>query len=347
MHRTQAKKERSNSVSWSQSQRRRLFALVVLFVCLLLFSLCIGRYGVPLKQLLTLFFDPNNPSIPDPVRTVIWQIRLPRILAAAWIGAALAVSGSVYQGLFKNPLVSPDVLGSSHGAGFGAALGILWGLHYAGISLLAFCGGICTVSLTVFFAKRYRRDPLLGLVLSGIMTGSLVGAGLSFVKLVADPMDQLPSITYWLMGSLASIQLGDLKILLPLLTLSFIPLYLLRYRLNLSTLGEEEARSLGVNLPLLRGIIIFCATLLTAGSVAFTGLIGWIGLVVPHLARQWVGPSYPQLLPASALLGASFLLAVDSLSRNLLTVEIPLGILTALVGAPFFLYLIYQGRRSI
>lgn len=318
------------------------------WLLLLLFSLAIGRYVISPEAVVSTLLHPFADGVQgDPqIATVIWRIRLPRVLAAALLGAALAVSGAVFQGMFRNPLVSPDVLGASQGCALGAALGILLGLSYWQVTGLAFILGLLTVALTYLIGRQYVRAPLLGLVLAGIMMGSLLGAGLSLVKLLADPTDQLPSITYWLLGSLASIRATDLAVLAPLIGLSIAVLVLLRYRINYATLPEQQAATMGVQVGRLRVILIMMATLLTAASVSFAGLIGWIGLVVPHLSRQWVGPDFRRLLPATALLGSCFLLAVDDLARTLTTSEIPLGVLTALVGAPFFLSLICKGGQT-
>lgn len=339
------------ALSASRALRRRRLAvqfslLISTLIVLLLLSICVGRYPISLNQIWTILFSHHSSDVPTEVYTVFYQIRLPRIGAAILIGAALAASGSVYQGLFKNPLVSPDVLGASQGAGFGAALGILLGLGYWNVTALSAAGGLLAVLIATQIGKRFRQDPILGLVLAGIMAGSLFSAGISYVKLVADPTDQLPSITYWLMGSLASIRPQELQILFPLVLIGLLPLFLLRHRLNLITLGEEEAKALGLHPARLRAGVIAASTLLTAGSVAFTGMIGWIGLVIPHLVRRWTGPSYSVLLPGSCLAGAAFLLLADNLSRNLTTTEIPLGILTTLVGAPFFLYLLAKGGKN-
>ncbi|MDD4798866.1 MAG: iron ABC transporter permease, partial [Clostridia bacterium] len=269
-----------------------------------------------------------------------------RIIAAALIGCALSTAGGIYQGMFKNPMVSPDILGSSAGAGFGAALGILCSFGYYGISFSAFVFGLIAVVLAVLAASKFRSNVALGLVLAGIMTGSLFQACTSFIKLVADPTDELPAITYWLMGSLASIRLPDLKMLLPVMLVGLIPLFFLRWRLNVITLSEEEARSLGVNTKRIRVLVILCATLVTAASVAVSGMIGWVGLVIPHFARKMVGCDYKVLLPATMLIGGSFLMVVDNVARTLTTSEVPIGILTAFIGAPFFLYLILQGGKK-
>ena len=259
------------------------------------------------------------------------------------MGAALAVSGTAYQGMFRNPMVSPDILGASTGAGFGAALAILLGGGYFGISLSAFCFGLLAVAAAWLVSRLSRSDPTVALILAGMMISSLFSAGTSFIKLVADTQQQLPAITYWLMGSLSSIKDKDVVFLAIPVALGMIPLFFLRWRMNLLTLGEEEAQSMGVNTRRLRGAVIVCATLLTSASVAVSGMIGWVGLVIPHFCRMLFGYDYRRLIPAGALFGAAFLLAVDDIARLVTTGELPLGILTAFVGAPLFVYLIVTG----
>ena len=325
-----------------------MLVLALVFLGCFFVSFSIGRYGVPLPELIKIYaskiFEIGK-TWTDNMERVAINIRLPRILAASLIGAAISAAGCVYQGMFKNPMVSPDVLGSSAGAGFGAALGIMLGLGYAGTSLLSFALGLLAVLCAMALASRFRESPVLGMVLAGIMIGSLFQAMTSYLKLVADPTDQLPAITYWLMGSLANIRMSDLYVLAPVMLVGFVPLFLLRWRLNVATLGDEEARALGVNIKLLRAVVVFCATLLTSSSVAVSGLIGWVGLVIPHFARQLVGCDYRTLLPATMLMGASFLIVVDNIARAIITSELPIGILTAFVGAPFFLYLFFLGKR--
>ena len=257
--------------------------------------------------------------------------------------AALAVSGAAYQGMFRNPMVSPDILGASTGAGFGAAVAILLGAGYFGISAAAFCCGLLAVAAAWLVSRLSRTNQTVTLILAGMMISSLFSAGTSFVKLVADTQQQLPAITYWLMGSLSSIKDKDVVFLAIPVALGMIPLFFLRWRMNLLTVGEEEAQSMGVNTRQLRGAVIVCATLLTSASVAVSGMIGWVGLVIPHFCRMLFGYDYRRLIPAGALFGAAFLLAVDDIARLVTTGELPLGILTAFVGAPLFLYLIATG----
>ncbi len=320
-----------------------LFTLILIFIL----SFALGRYPVPPGQLLEVLASriiPLEPTWNATVETVIFQVRLPRILAAILVGAALSTAGAAYQGMFKNPLVSPDILGASAGAGFGAALGIYFSFSMLGIQLMAFIGGLLAVGLTYGISLRIRHDPMLALVLSGVMIGSLFTAAISCIKYIADPYDKLPAITFWLMGSLASITSRDVYMVLLPIVLGGLLLYLLRWRLNVLAMGEEEAQVLGINTKVMKTIVIICCTLMTAASVSISGLIGWVGLVIPHLARMIVGPNYQALLPATILLGGAYLLLVDDLARLLASMEIPLGILTALIGVPFFLYLLLNSK---
>lgn len=278
---------------------------------------------------------------------VVWNIRLPRVLAAMLVGAALATAGASYQVLFRNPLVSPDILGVSSGAALGAVCGIFLSLPVIAIQGFAFLGGMGAVVLVIFVAQAVRGvDQTLVLVLTGVVMGALAGAATSLLKVMADPYDQLPAITFWLLGSLASTTQLDLGPVLPAVLVGLVPLILLRWRINLLSLGDDEARALGVDAPRLRLLVIAAATLITASVVAIAGVVGWVGLVIPHIARMLVGPSFATLLPVAAILGAGYLLLVDTLCRTLATIEIPLGILTAVLGAPFFLYLLARGRRG-
>ena len=325
---------------------RRFAVLGAVFLAVLLGSLLLGRYALSPGQLLHMLWTKVTGGAADwPLSDdkVVFAVRLPRVAAAALVGAALAVSGAAYQGMFRNPMVSPDILGASTGAGFGAAVAILLGAGYFGISAAAFCCGLLAVAAAWLVSRLSKADQAVALILAGMMISSLFSAGTSFVKLVADTQQQLPAITYWLMGSLSSIKDKDVLFLSIPVALGMIPLLVLRWRMNLLTLGEEEAQSMGVNTRRLRGAVIVCATLLTSASVAVSGMIGWVGLVIPHFCRMLFGYDYRRLIPAGALFGAAFLLAVDDIARLVTTGELPLGILTAFVGAPLFLYLIATG----
>ena len=286
-------------------------------------------------------------GLPPSVDTVVFNVRGPRIAAAILVGAALAAAGAAYQGLFRNPLVSPDILGVSTGAALGAVGGIYLSLGVVAIQTLAFVAGLGAVAVVYVIASALRRhDPVLVLVLAGIVIGTLLGSCVSLLKYLADPYNQLPAITFWLLGSLASVTLGDVRAIVPSVLLGLVPLVLLRWRMNVMTIGDDEARALGVDTHRLRLAVVAAATLMTAAVVSISGVVGWIGLLVPHLARFLVGPDFRRLLPASILLGAGYLLGVDTLARTAARIEIPLGVLTAFIGAPFFIWILAASRRG-
>lgn len=316
--------------------------LVVVLVAVFLLSLTMGRYEFDPAQLESLFSLEADPV----VLNVLLHLRLPRVTAAACVGAMLAMAGCSYQGLFRNPMVSPDLLGASAGAGFGAALGLLLSLGGAGVQMVAFISGCLAVFAAYALSRRVSRgmNTILILVLCGIVVQQLFTALTSAVKFVADPNSQLPEITFWLMGGLSNVYEEDLPWLLIPLILGGGTLFALRWRLNVMALGDEEALSLGVNAKRTRLIVVVAATLVTSSAVSVAGMVGWVGLIIPHLARFLVGPDHRVLLPASFLLGASFLLVVDDVCRCIYTTEIPLSILTAIIGAPLFVYLISRQR---
>lgn len=323
--------------------------LVVIFTVVFFGSFMLGRYPVSPPELMKIILSgiiDIPQSWPDAAENVIFQIRLPRVLAAAIIGAALSIAGVSYQGMFQNPMVSPDILGASSGAGFGAALAILLGAGYMGISVSAFLFGLAAVMLAYGISRVSRINATLAMILAGMMIGSLFTSCTSFVKLVADTEQTLPAITYWLMGSLVSIKPQDVAFAIVPIIAGSVPLFLLKWRMNLLTVGEEEAQAMGINTRALRLVVIVCATLLTASSVAISGMIGWVGLVIPHFCRMIFGYDYRKIIPASALFGATFLMVVDNIARLATTAEIPLGILTSFVGAPIFVYLILKGGTS-
>lgn len=317
-------------------------------VLLAVVSMMVGKYGSGPKPLFEALWQLVTGEGTDPLlSTVLWNVRLPRVAAAVIIGAALAAAGATYQGLFRNPLVSPDLLGVSVGASLGAVLGIFLSLPVLAIQLAAFAGGLVAVLAVTGVGMLVReRDPVLTLVLAGIAIQALIGAGISLIKVLADPYDQLPAITYWLLGSMTAVTRFDVLSILPALVLGLVPLVLLRWRMNVMTLGEEEAQTLGIDTLKTRIVLIAGATLVTAATVSVTGIIGWIGLVIPHISRMLVGPDFRRLLPAAMMLGAAYLLVVDMLARSIAAIEVPLGILTATVGAPFFLWLLIAGKRS-
>ncbi|HKU97946.1 MAG TPA: iron ABC transporter permease [Vineibacter sp.] len=330
--------------------RAGIWVAPVVLVAVVVLSFGIGKYPISLADFAAAIVGrmTGQPAAIDPtIDTVLWQVRLPRVLAGLAVGAALAAAGATYQGLFRNPLVSPDILGVSAGASLGAVLGIFLSLPVLLIQLLAFIGGLAAVALVYAVGAAIRtRDPILVLVLAGVAVGALLTACLSLVKVLADPYNQLPAITYWLLGSLAAVTRGDLASILPALAIGFVPIILLRWRMNLMTLGDEEARALGVDTSRLRALFIAGATLITAAAVSITGVIGWIGLLIPHIARMLVGPDFGRVLLASVMLGGGYLVGIDALARSIAAMETPLGILTAALGAPFFLYLLATTRKG-
>ena len=324
-----------------------LFVLLPLLAAFL--SLLIGRYPlapgavaeVLARHLLAL---PVNPA--DPADIVVIAIRLPRIVAGLLVGAALSMAGAAFQGIFRNPLVSPDILGVAAGAGFGAALAILLGAGPGGIQHSAFLAGLAAVAMTWLITRwcAGNGDDVLVLILAGVIVGTVFAALVALVKFAADPTNTLPAITFWLMGSLATVGWPDLAAAGPPIGAGLVVLGLLRWRLNLLAFGDEEARALGVDVGRLRLAVVLAATLMTAAAVAISGVIGLVGLVVPHMTRLLVGPDHRVLLPAAALIGGTFLLVVDDAARILAGAEVPLGILTSLIGAPFFLSVLGRAR---
>lgn len=310
----------------------------------------VGRFPVSLADIAAVLWSkvtgqPSNVSAA--VESVILQVRGPRVLAAFFVGCALAVAGTAFQGLFRNPLVSPDILGASSGAALGAVLGIFLSLGILAIQICAFIGGLIAVAAVYLVGSAIRsRDPILVLVLTGVVIGSLLGAGVGLVKYLADPYNQLPAMTFWLLGSLSAASAADLMPLFGPVAFGTLILLLLRFRMNVMSLSEEEARALGVPTGPLRIAIVAAATLVTSASVATAGIIGWVGLVVPHLARTLVGPDFSRLLPVAGLLGGGFLLFIDTMARTAAPIEIPLGILTAVIGTPFFIWLLASVSRT-
>ncbi|MBV9236818.1 MAG: iron ABC transporter permease, partial [Xanthobacteraceae bacterium] len=318
-------------------------ALAVLVAGLLL-AFMLGRYPISLSEIIDVLaakLTGGEPHVSAAVETVILNVRGPRVLAAALVGAALAVAGTAFQGLFRNPLVSPDILGASSGAALGAVVGIYFSLGVLGVECLAFAGGLVAVAAVYLIGTLVpARDPILLLVLAGVVIGALLGAGVGLVKYLADPYNQLPAMTFWLLGSLASTNGTDLISLFIPVAVGSLALFVLRWRMNVMSLPEEEARALGVPTAPLRIAIIAAATLVTSASVAASGIIGWVGLIVPHLARALVGPDFARLVPAAAILGGGYLLLIDTIARTTASIEIPLGILTAFFGTPFFIWLL-------
>jgi iron complex transport system permease protein len=334
--------------------RRSAVAGNLLALALLLGAVAVaflfGRFPVSLADVARVLWAQlsGTPSgLPPTVETVVWQVRAPRVVAAVGVGAALSVAGAAFQGLFRNPLVSPDILGASAGAALGAVLGIYFAFGIFGTQAAAFAGGLLAVGLVYGLGGLVRGgDAVLTLLLTGIVIGALLGAGIGLMKYLADPYDQLPAMTFWLLGSLSRTSAADLVPLLGPVGLGTAVLLALRWRMNVMSLPDEEARALGAPTTLLRVAIVAAATLVTSASVAAAGIVGWVGLVVPHLARFLVGSSFGRLLPATALLGGGFMLVIDTMARTLAPVEIPLGVLTAVVGTPFFLWLLRGTQRG-
>ena len=344
----------SRAVIGSTTTARRatliLCALFIALLALFLFSFVLGRYDVPVWQVARILINeiiPLEQTWAANMRAAVINIRLPRIALACMVGCCLSLAGTAYQSVFQNPMAAPDILGASSGACFGAALAILLGAARGGVTITAFLFSLSTVALVYLIGSRTRGSRAISILLAGVMVSSLFSAGTSYIKLVADPSDQLPAITYWMMGSLSGARLKDVGAAVAPMLIGTVPLLLLRWRINILTLGDEEAATLGVNTHLLRLAVILCATFLTAASVAVSGMIGWVGLVIPHLSRKLVGNDCRYLLPTSMVMGAGFLLLVDNLSRNLLATEIPIGILTAFIGAPFFIYLMTRRRNVL
>lgn len=343
----------------SQSRSKLNIKLIYLIlILLLLFSLTIsittGRYSITINQMEEIIYNKllgiKSNNLPSTVQSVLFNIRIPRIITSILVGISLSISGTTYQGLFKNPLVSPDILGAVSGAGFGAALSMILGFGNLGIQISAFIFAILAVIISYLLSTMISRysDTTLVLVLMGLVMGSLFTASLSIIKYIADPESKLPEITFWLLGGLSTATYSQVTAIIIPIIISTIPLMLLRYRMNVFSFGDEEAKSLGVNTKNLRLITISCATILTAVSVSVSGMIGWVGLIIPHISRLIVGPNNKVLLPTSMIIGGIFLILADDFARSFFAVEIPLGVLTSVIGSPFFIgILLHEGRKEI
>ncbi|MDD4126309.1 MAG: iron ABC transporter permease [Methanomicrobium sp.] len=334
--------------------RLRFMSLGCAFFICAIISLGLGRFSIGMPDVVIILYSHlvgfifgccDYSSLDYAMDSVVFNIRLPRILSAILVGASLSAAGASYQGMFKNPLVSPDILGASAGAGFGAAVAIYFYLGSSAVTLFAFVGGLVAVGVAYGVSRLARGSATLSMVLGGILVGSLFSASLSYIKLIADTTDQLPAITYWLMGSLSATTMADIIYAGPLIIGGLVPLILLRWRLNILTLGEDEAKSMGVNTKVLRIVVIASATLVTAVAVSISGIIGWVGLVIPHFCRMVFGYDYRRIIPASILMGGGFLLLVDDFARTMSSTEVPLGILTAFIGGPIFAYLLIMGGK--
>lgn len=324
--------------------------LGAVLVVMVFWSLCIGKYNVTVRESVQIMFSSlfgDTSKWPSMTVNVVMRLRLPRVLAAVIVGSCLSVSGATYQGIFQNPLVSPDFLGVSSGACIGAATAILMSLNASMIQLFAFVGGCIAVALTVAIPKVMRSTSSIMLVLSGIIVGGLMSSVMGMIKYWADPDSELAAITYWQMGDLSYITHPTLLSILAPVVICTVILLMLGFRIDIMSLGEKDAKTLGVNVEKVRGIAIICATLLTASSVCIAGTIGWIGLVIPHFGRMLVGSDNRRLLPATCLMGAAFLLLVDTVTRTVGAAELPLSILTGVIGAPFYAWLLYRQRARV
>ena len=329
-----------------------IIALIVLLVGVFLTSICVGRFSIPIRDVLRIFASKlglgNIPKTWDQrAEGTIFTVRLPRTVGALLVGGALALSGGTYQGVFKNPLVAPDLLGVSSGACVGAALAILFNLSSFSIQLFAFIMGIATVGLTAMIPRMLKNTSMTMLVLSGIIVKGIMDSIMGIIKYLADPETQLASITYWLMGSLTKVTPPDIWTIGPVILAGSILIILLRWRINILSLGDNEAKALGINIKVVRGVIILCATLITASAVCICGTIGWVGLVIPHLSRMVAGQDNTRSIPVSFLMGAIFMILIDMLARVLTSMELPLSILTGIIGAPFYIFVLSGQRMKL
>lgn len=333
-------------------ERVLICALAICLVLLILVSLTVGSYDITVPQIAGIVWRQLSGAgnSGDQAATVLLIVRLPRIVLAALVGAALALSGAAYQGMFRNPMVSPDILGVSSGAGVGAAAALLLGLPTLLVHAVSFGCGIAAVLLVMGLSRAVSgksQGNLVVMILAGVILSSVFSALTSLVKYLADANDVLPEITFWLMGSFArSGNATNMLIMGTALLIGAVLLLALRWKVNILSFGEEEARSMGVNTGRVRAAIILAATLLTSASVCICGNIGWVGLIIPHISRLLVGPNYKALFPVSLLGGACFMLLVDDVARVIVPGELPIGVLTALIGAPLFLFLLFKGRKE-
>lgn len=315
-------------------------ALALLPLVLALLCLGFGRYQISVEETLRILAAGPQPNAADAAVSVIWHIRLPRILLALAVGAGLAVSGAAFQGLFTNPLATPDTLGVAAGASFGAVLGILLEQNMVIVQLMALAFGLIAVALTCNISRIRGQSSIIMVVLAGMVIAALFQALVSLVKYAADPQDTLPAITYWLMGSLNGTTYKSFLLGLPFIMIGIVVIFLLRWRLNIMTLSEDEAKAMGVNVKRIRMVIITAATLVTASCVSMCGQVGWVGLLIPHVARMLYGSNNRSVIPVSISLGACFMVIIDTFARSAAAAEIPISILTAIIGAPFFISLL-------
>lgn len=331
------------------------FHRIILLSCLILalsfvVTIAVGRYSIPIKETIRILiaqFFPISQTWNNIQEAAVMTLRLPRAIVAVIVGSSLALSGASYQSIFKNPMVSPDLLGVSSGACVGAALAMLFGWGSAMIQISAFTAGLAAVALTVAIPRLIRNDSTLTLVLSGIVVGSLMGSIMSIIKFIADPHSQLAEITYWTMGSFATVTFKKMLPVLPTIIIPTVIILLMRFRLNVLALGDNEAKTLGINLRRTRNGFIICSTLITASCVCLAGTISWVGLIIPHVARILIGPDNKRLLPIAMLFGGIFMLIIDTLCRTIIAAELKLGILTGIIGAPFFILILIKQRRQL
>lgn len=325
----------------------KIAVVLWILVTLAVFTLCVclGRYTVSVGTVIKLLFSKVvdiTPSWTGTEQAVVWNLRIPRALMAMLIGSSLALAGTSYQGVFKNPLISPDILGVSAGACVGAAAAILSCMGKVGIQISALAGGLLAVFLATAMPRLFRNRSTLMLVLSGIMVSGFMDSIIGIMKFTADSDTKLAELTYWMMGSIAGATMKDIaSITLPVLV-SMAVLLRLRWKVNILSLGDEEARGLGVNVPLVRGTVILCSTIITACSVSVSGTVGWVGLVIPHLARAMVGHDNTRVMPVTIFLGGSFMMVTDTAARFISAAELPLSIVTSFIGAPLFAYMLYR-----
>ena len=334
-----------------KSARLKPILIALSPVVCFLFSMSIGHYEISAYEVLDMLFSKlvaSEMRYGEMMQTVVFEVRLPRVILAMMVGCSLSVSGAVYQCVFKNPMASPNILGTSSGAGLGTALAIIFSFGAVYTQMISFAFGLLAVAITyAISAKIGRRGNLiLVFVLTGILVSTVFQALISLVKYIADPYEKLPAITFWLMGSLSTAGKNDILIILIPFLLGIVPLFLMRWRLNILSLGDDDVKCLGIDVRNLRLIVIGCSTLLTASCVSVAGIIGWVGLIVPHIARMLVGSNFIALLPGSALIGATYLLLIDDAARGIFKAEIPLSILTALIGAPYFIYLLVKTKDA-
>ena len=336
-----------------KSYRLMILFLTVALVATSVVALCIGRYSIDPREAFAAVFSYLQKQIsgsgekPTAMENVVFVLRIPRIIGAIVIGAALSLSGAVYQSVFKNPLVSPDILGVSSGASVGAATAILLGGSLISMQLMAFAIGLLAVLLSTSIPKILRNNSNLMLVLSGTIVGGFMCSVLGVLKFIAEEDTELSSIIYWQMGSVQSVKMDTLMYVAPIFVIGAVILMLLSWQLNILSFGENEARTLGVNLKWLRGITIVISSMLTASAVSISGTIGWIGLIIPHLGRLCVGSDNTKMIPCAMLMGGLFLLVMDTIARTVTSLEVPLSILTGLIGAPIYAWLLWKQKAKV